>query len=960
MRLFFLTTLLFIVGATFALSQTFPLTTYTVNDGLLQSTIYCVYQDSKGFLWVGTQDGVSKFDGVEFTHYTTDNGLVNNRVLSIAEDHKGRIWFGTAGGASRLHGGELVAVTTDPVFSLLADDSLLWIGTAVGLKLYSNDSLTSPPSTRDLKKVYSLYTDRAGALWCGLDSGVAVLQNGTLKGYSAPEGLPLKSIKSIIENVDGTIILGSEGAGAFILVENRFTQLAGTDSLQIYALCRDSKGRIWIGTFGDGVVRISDEGIARYSTENGFPERVVRSIIEDREGNMWFGTYGGIVRMDNRDILTYTTMHGLAHNVVMAIAEDAQGAMWFGTYGGGASVLHNGVFRTFSDTNGLPSNSVRALLRDSQDAMWLGTHDGLVRFSDGQFTVMRRREGLSSSIILSLLEDRSGNLWIGTFDGGVNRFANGAVHSFTTDDGLVGNRVRAITEDSSGALWFGTDDGVSTFDGTTFTNFTQKNGFVPNSVRAMASLHDGSVLFATDGGGVGKFHDRTFTFLTKRDGLSNDVCYFALHDDESNLWIGTNKGINRYDGQQFRVYTVHDGLPSNETNSNAAFKDSRGMLWFGTVNGVVRWSPHVYEENSVPPPIYVARFRVLDRDTNVYAGLQLEHDQNRLEFAFTGICLTAPQQVVYRYMLEGIEKTWLTTTQRSVLYTTVPAGEYTFKVQARNNSGVWSTKPAEIRFTILSPFWSTWWFRTFSVCFVVVLGVLLYRKRLQTLNKEKRIQEQMSNRLIELQESERKRIAAGLHDSLGQNLLVLKNALQHSFAGQNIDPEFQKELTSLADLAQQSLNEVREISFDLHPHVLDRLGLRKAIETIVDKIRQTSSVVITAEFHRMPDRIPSQLEINIYRVAQEALSNIVKHSAATAARIRLASADGALQLQMSDNGKGFDVQSFLSRPPDQWSLGLLNIAERVRLLQGTYTISSTPGSGTSLTVQVPLHTDAHV
>lgn len=956
-----------IAGVELAHTQVLPFHILSVDDGLLQSTVYCVFQDSQGFLWIGTQDGVSRYDGYSFTNFTTDHGLVNNRVLCIEEDQDGFLWFGTAGGVSQFLGDrfELPDIPGDlqvgNVHAINFDaDRTIWLGTQHGLaRVRPHDSTGQRGMHSHIRgDVYALYRDKKGTLWAGLGSGVAAVTDGSVKTYGAESGLPAIPIKCFAEDANGNLYLGTEGKGTYRKEGDAFSSYARTsqeESMEVYALCFDDEGQLWVGSYGDGVVRHSEGVSSMYSTPNGLPSKVVRSIIQDREGNMWFGTYAGIARLGTDDIQAYTTAQGLSHNTVMAIEEDGEGGLVFGTYGGGVSILSRGRFRTLDISSGLPHNTVRAILRDRRGALWFGTHKGLAHLSGRNIKVYDKRHGIAGEVVLALHEDNAGRIWIGTFDRGASVLNGRNIENYDTSNGLLSNRVRTIGQDSMGNIWLGTEAGLSRFDGTGFTHFTKEDGLANNTIRSITIRRDGSLWAATDGGGISVFRDGSFTNYNTKDGLVNNVCFFSLEDDHGDMWIGTNKGISRFDGTSFRTYSVKDGLVSNEMNSGAALKDHLGNLWFGSSGGVTKIHPASVSVQRSPTPVYITRLVVFNREVSFSPSLRLEHSQNSPEFHFVGIFLSASHALEYRYKLEDVDDDWRTTTHTSAFYASVPPGSYVFSVNARSFGGEWSPQPATLAFEILPPLWGTWWFRLMAaVAGLLGIGLVVLR-RMNTAREQQQVQHEFSRRLIESQEVERKRIASGLHDSLGQNLLVLKNILDQSATNNELKTDVRKELKELSELAQLSLNEVREISFDLHPHVLDRLGLQRAIETMVEKLNSSFPVVVTARFEGPSFKLGNQLEIGIYRIAQEALSNVVKHSEARTASVMINARNGVLELKVVDDGRGFDAPAHLARPPGRWSLGLVNIAERVRLLNGTYSINSRTGEGTTLTVHIPLN-----
>jgi len=802
--------------------------------------------------------------------------------------------------------------------------------------------------------IYSIYRDTHGVIWVGTANGYTKIVRATHNTIIIGESKLSIPVMVFNEDASGNMWIGTDGEGVYVIKPDGIINYSIGNN-KIYSIYSDYDSTIWIGTYGRGVYKYSNGAFVNYTEINGLPNPVIRSIIKDREGNMWFGTYGGLTFLRDEKIAYYTEDHGLTNNIVMAISKDTKDTFWFGTYGGGVTLFRSGEFTSFTSQNALIHDVVRSIITDNEGAVWIGTHGGITRIYENQITNYTTQNGLGGNIILSIFEDSRGDFWFGTFRDGVSYMTGEKIETYTIADGLGHNTVRAIVEDRNGVIWFGTDNGLSMWQNGSFRNYTTDDGLAYNVIRSLTVDNSDRLWIATDGGGLSVYDGTTFRNITTADGLSNNVCYFVLEDHNGNFWIGTNKGLNRYypESDTFRVYTTYHGLPSNEMNTNAAFIDSTGTLWFGTVNGVVRVRPDIEKPDIVPPLVYVTKVSVFDEEYPLTRNLRLDYNENYLKFEFIGLNFTFPEGISYRYMLEGIDSDWQESFSRSVQYTSLAPGEYVFQVAAQNSGGIISDAPAEISVSIIPPFWATWWFRTMIFLLTSLVLGFLYHNRITSLKKERQKQEEFSKRLIESQEQERKRIAAELHDSLGQNLLIIKNraliGLNDKHSGNAAD-----QLQEISGLTSQTINEVREISYNLRPYQLDRLGLKEAIESIIEKISKTTSIRCTAVFTSFEKKIPKEVETNIYRIVQECLNNIVKHSQASEAIVTVAIEKHTLFLTVKDDGKGFvlDLNGIDSNTIT--GFGLRGIAERVKILRGTLTINSAPGSGTEIKINIPL------
>ncbi len=949
--------------------QTYPFKLFTVDEGLPQSTVYAVFQDSRGYIWTGTQGGLSRFDGLGFTTYTTADGLTNDRVLHISEDRYGHIWIGTNDGVARFDGNGYEGYSNGigSVFSILSIESgAVLIGSAEGVAVLPHGVLDTIIFIPEISSpVYSLYGLNDGRILAGTGHG--------LFGITIDDGFSVSidtlqvsgPVMCIAEDGEGRIWAGTDGEGVAVLEGDRVSRLTVEDGLgnnKIFSMLVDTSDRVWVGSYGRGANEIVGKAVVgSYLTAQGLPSNVVRSIIQDREGNIWFATYGGLAMLRHTGLNYFDTSQGFTNAIVMAIMRDRSATLWIGTYGGGITRLHGDAAIPFKTEHGLSHNVVRSMLEDSKGRIWIGTHRG-VTMLDGES--MRRytvRDGLPGDVILSIAEDRGGRIWFGTFGTGLAYLAGGTFSSFTVKNGLGHNTVRTIREDALGRIWIGTDNGLTKFEDGSFTNYTAEHGLIHNTIRSLSTGRDGSLWIATDGGGVAILRDDKFSSLTVQDGLTNNVCFLIIHDWDDKVWVGTNRGLNKisFDPSgklpaDITTISMRDGLPSNEFNTGAAHLDDDGTLWFGTVAGLVKVGRDFTAGTSIPPAIQLTKVKVFEQDQVLDAPLRFSHDENYLKFEYAGLFYSSPEEVEYRYRLSGLDTDWQLSSVRSVQYTSLPPGRYTFEVTARSVRSEWNPSPAVVHFRIVPPYWSTWWFRIISLTLIVAMIGVLYTRRIRKLTRERLEREEFSRRLIDSQEQERKRIAGELHDSLGQNLLIIKNrALMglHPPASENAPGQ----LEYISDIASQAIHEVREISYNLHPYQLERLGLKEAIDSATRKIASASRIRFQTSLDELNGKFSREVDLNIYRIVQECLNNIVKHSGADEVTMTVNMAGGLLEIRISDNGCGFSKRKYAALPHgDGTGLGLKSIAERVRIIDAAFDIQSEPDKGTTVTVSIPV------
>jgi signal transduction histidine kinase/ligand-binding sensor domain-containing protein len=694
----------------------------------------------------------------------------------------------------------------------------------------------------------------------------------------------------------------------------------------------------------------------------------------DREGNYWFGTWlNGLFRARRQAVTAYTKAQGLIAREVYPILEDHTGTIWMGSLEDGLFRLQNGEFSQLPDS--LSNEPYTSLFEDRAGRLWA---NGRERVVDGRLTrgITAEVRPPETGFCWTMYEDQEGAFWFGT-DRGVVRYKDGLRTHFTTRDGLAGDDTKVIIGDGAGGLWLGSYGGLTHFKDGRFTAWTEADGLPGNTVRALRLDPDGTLWIGTYDSGLGRFKDGRFTRYTTKEGLFDHGVFQILEDDFGWVWMSCNRGIYRVRKQDLNdlaegrismvtsvAFGKSDGMENVECNGGrwpAGVKARDGRLWFPTMGGVAVIDPATITTNAQPPPVVLEGVRIDNRSVALEAweaaireprsAIEIRPGQENFEIEYTALSFINSANLRFRYKLEGLDPDWVEAgTRRTAYYSYVPPGDYTFRVIAANSDGVWNAEGKSVRIRVLPPFYRTWWFVTLAGLAIsgAVYGV--FRYRFMQLERRQAAQRAFARQLLESQEQERKRIAAELHDSLGQNLLVIKNRAQLQ-ALTLPDEQSRTQFTEFSDAVSQTLEEVRTISYDLRPPHLDQLGLRTALVAMIEKVSASSTIQFTHAVDELDGLVRPGDEITLYRIVQECLNNILKHSGATKVALTLAAGAGELVLTIRDNGRGFMPDEETRR---RAGLGLQGIAERVRILGGTHAIESAPGQGTTVTLRIAL------
>ncbi|HTO87432.1 MAG TPA: two-component regulator propeller domain-containing protein [Thermoanaerobaculia bacterium] len=934
--------------------------------GLPQNSVQVILQSRDGYFWLGTQEGLARFDGVRFTVYDSRNtpALKDDWIQALCETRDGTLWIGTLTGLARRRNGAFEAIGEGTglerafVGALLeARDGTLWIGSSEGLARIRGDKveLLGERDGFPRERIRALYEDESGGLWFGLPMGLGHLFGGNLeiqKFQSDFPGTPL----SVIGDGQGGLWVGTPrglvhtGSGGARL----FTEKDGLDNTLARALCRDRQGAIWIGT-GNGLYRFHKGAFTRYSTVNGLSSDRVLSIYEDGSGSLWVGTVdGGLNRLKSQRVVNYTRREGLSDDKIWTVFEDRGGTLWVGTADGNLDRMRPGN-STFEHVTRVGA-TVLAVVEDSRGDLWIATQGaGLVRYRQGQLTHFGMAQGLPGNWITSLCVDREGALWIGTLSNGLARFLDGNLQTFHVADGLPNEQVFSIYEDREGDLWIGTfGGGVARRHDGLFTTLSTKDGLAHDIVISSYQDSEGTLWFATRGG-LSRYRDGKFTTYRQKEGLFHDAAQRVVEDGHGYLWMTSNRGIFRVleaelaavasGGDRIHpvAFNTASGMRSAECNNaqHGVWRSRDGRLWFATVKGLVMADPARIELNRVPPAVVIEEVLSGGEPVEARDGARLPPGTHDLEFRYTAFNYVNPTSVRFRYRLEGIDGRWVDAgSRRTAYYTHLPPGRYRFHVIACNEDGVWSTTGAALPVRLEPRFYQTGWFQALTLLGVLLAGVAFHRLRV---------------RRIESREWFRSALAEA-------KLNALQAQLRPHFLANT--------LNSILTLIGSDSARARRMT--------ERLGdlLRASLETdpgqVVTVERELSVLELYLGIERMRFRDQLEVLVEVDPVVREAdvpsfllqplAENAIKHgmrgtSGRGVIQIRAAAQGGRLVLSVEDNGPGIAATD-TGRPA---GIGVRNTRQRLETLypgRHRFELGKASSGGCLVTIEIPLTREA--
>lgn len=979
----------FLCSVASLIAKDYSFKTWNTENGLPQNSVNSIAQTPDGYIWLTTFDGLARFDGIRFKIFRKQDTpeLPTNRLTTMFVDNDGRLWILTED-ANRIvvyEKGQFKSFSKGRDFE--TDDlGEPWrLKTEMVLRngpvefFYENSAFRSRPAIR--RKLPGAFWDEHRAIW--IDGGDHYLAGraGHMESYPKKSEMPFDGQNLLAQNavmIDGSLwfLLPYRSSGV-PEPETRLARLRNGEVTQFPVIAYDSaalqldrNGNLWIGDFRLGLLRIDAKTLAKADPANfptidaGLPDIKVRDMMTDRDGNLWICSEKGLrLLIEPPPIKVYTVADGLPAENIYSVMQDRRGRIWFGTW--------EKYLVRYEDDRFYPEkfSLVTALFEDRNSRLWVGNHRAWYRdgseWKPAESDWHPARKLVNGEIDV-ISEDSAGNIWYGGVETGITRYDGTTVRKFTTADGLPGTSVTSFMQTRDGAIWVGTATGLARLEGDRFVSFTTNDGLGGNYIRSLYEDKEGTLWIGTYDSGVIRYKNGEFRTIAKKDGLFSDGVFCILEDDDGWFWMNSNQGIYRVRRQDLNDfadrhvstitsagYGPEDGLLNVEGNGGkqpAGLRSSDGRLWFPTAGGLAVIDPKRVHRDEQAPNVLIEEIKVDQSELPLSADeVVLAPGQTALEINYTGIKFNNAERLRFRYKLEGLDDEWTEAgTRRTAYFSHLPFGDYTFRVLAANRDGVSNEQGASIRVVIDRPYYRTYWFYALVTFFIAGSIGLVYFARVKQLRNVAEARELYARQLLESQERERSRLAMELHDSLGQSLVVIRNRALLGISKGKDDGAMLEQLREISDASATALQETREIAHTLHPYQIEALGLTTALHSLIDKFASSSEIDFDVDIDPKPIDISHDIAIAVYRIAQEWLTNVVKHSLADKVSVVLHMEGTKLALDITDNGVGFDPQTVTK------GLGLKGIEERARMIGAVVDTISTPGAGAGIKLIVDL------
>ena len=961
---------------------------WQTEDGLPENVVTAVVQTRDGYLWVGTYDGLARFDGAGFTVFDDKNTpeMSSSRVISLFEDREGNLWIGhETGELTRYRDGHFYTVKFNPpwenhkIVGIGTDRAgRLWVLNEEGKLAGANGELLSVPNAGTSTRAAALVTGERGELWVTYNGDVFLLDHGRLTPMG-PDRQSLGYVEAICPSRDGQL---------WVAGEQRLRKWGGTtwtDDLgaapwgqgPLTMLIELRSGGLAVGTLDRGLYLIfPHRGVLHFSRANGLPHDWVRCLFEDHEGTLWAGAgSSGLVALRAGKVATVNAPDDWQGRELLSVTVANNGALWIGTEGAGLYRLQEGEWTHFGESDGLSNLFIWSVAEDARGRIWAGTWGGGLFVQQGDH--FARAPGLENMTIptTAILHARDGSTWTGTAAGLLHAQA-GVVTWYGRNEGLRLPDVRAIAEGRDGSVWFGMlGGGLGYLHQGALQQFQKKDGLASDYVQCLHLDTNGTLWIGTYGGGLTRWKQGRFASISSSQGLPNNFICDIEDDGLGNLWISSHSGVfcvsraeldRCADGQSAWInclsYGKADGMPTPECSGGlqpAGARTPDGRLWFPTSKGLVAFNPEDAKVNQWAPLVVIedmlADGRVV---TPLPAGetvLPIPPGPQRFEFRYTALSFVVPEKVRFKYRLEGLEPDWVDAdTMRSANYSHIPPGNYKFHVIACNSDGVWNQSGATLAFTVQPYFWQKWWFRIPAGLAAVTLlasavagGVLWIARRRMRLKLE-RVER------LHAVERERARIAQDIHDNLGANLTRI-SLLSESAQNELENPaQAAVQLERIYDTVRELTRAMDEIVWAVNPQhdTLDSLAsyLGNFAQEFLGSLDIRCRLDVPLQLPPWP--VTAEVRHNLFLAFKEALHNVVKHAAAAEVYISVTTGADNFILVIRDDGKGFApdrLQETARAPrPIGRGHGLANMRQRLAKIGGYCEIQSSPGQGTEV------------
>jgi len=933
--------------------------------GILQS----VFQASDGYIWLGSLEGLARFDGVRFDHFDLKTlvGAQTNGIYSFAESSDGALWIGTyASGVIRHQRNHFRAFNQVDGLSSNTVTSLaprtgggVWVGTRQGLNYVDGLSVhrISLPGGPKSNQIISLFGDDDSTLWVSTSDGLFHFDGQHWIVFGAHEGLgPSKLVLSMARDANGVLRAAGENEVWRFNGHRFYADPLAIGLRHARVLHRDTAGHIWVGVWNDrGVAQIRNPRTEWLSLGAGVAN-IVNAIASDQEGNLWLASGQGLVQLRHARYPKYPLGGDLAGSEVDSSTRDSNGNVWFSTQDHRLLTIQNGHLRQF----GPFALEITKISPASPGGILLCLSNGdIARFENGHIHTLVASQKIGDEGPHIVLQGGNQELWIGTQSGLLQATRVAGITQISRLSGLIGKRITALAKDPDGSLWVGTDQGLNHLHRGRVDVYTPKNGLSGDHVWAISNSPSGDLWVATIFG-MTRLRSGKLTPFTINNGLLVPDCLDVQIDQRGSIWVHRIDGLDQISARDLadfdaaRTHQIHplhlgSGQGIEAVDSVSPQFDKEGILWVVTTGGLLRIDPTQLAQNDVAPKVAIASVIVDAKPANLdESTIHLAPGPRRIDINYSGLSFSSPEQVQFKYRLDGRETDWTLAngTQRVATYTDLRPGDYTFRVMAANNDGLWSKQSAAVKFSVAPFFYEMPSF--FGLC-VLALAVFLWLLFLLRLH----IMRQRFEAVLQERTAERNRIARELHDTVLQGfsgMLLHLEAIANQMADEPL--HLKQRLADLLIRTERYLEDARLSIMELRASASEGASLADRLRTALTDQANRAALPLEFKLSGVALPLPDAVSEALLRIGSEALTNIILHAQARSVTVTMEFQKRALSLSIADDGNGFDV----SRLKDLASahFGITGMTERARQIGGQLEIDSKPGSGARILVRVPL------
>jgi ligand-binding sensor domain-containing protein/signal transduction histidine kinase len=967
-----------LAGAAYAIDPNRAMSQYIrerwgVEHGFPRGPVYAISQSSDGYLWIGARAGLVRFDGLKFRLVQDVPALQHGEgVLGLMRDRYGSLWIGLERGLLRYRNGVFDRLESRGAARMTAmcqakQGDLLIAAVQGQVMAYRQDKFETIAGASGMPRspVLSIAQTADGSIWSGT-RGAGLFRFHGGQTVSVSEGLPDSKINCLLAGPKGDLWVGTDSG----IVRWNGSRLVAAGSaslnrLQVLAMERDGDGNIWAGTDSAGLVRI-DEREMSYLDPGGERSRdAVTALFEDREGNLWIGSAGGIERLRDSAFVTYSLPEGLPSDGGTPVFVDSENRLWFSPVNGGLWWMKDGRHGHVSN-DGLDRDVVYSIAGGKAE-LWLGRRRGgltRLRTEGGSFATQTytKADGLAQDSVFSVYQSRDGSVWAGTLSGGVSQLSGGRFTTYTSASGLLSNTVAAILEDSGGTMWFATPGGLNALSKGQWQAYTEKDGLPSENVYCLLQDSTGVLWIGTAGGLAFRSPKGIRAPAGAPSGLREPI--LGLEEDRNgSLWVATSTRVLRVNGEKLlqgmlnegdlREYGIADGLRGTEgvRRYRSVVADSLGRIWFSLNRGISVVDSARLTRNTAPAIVQMQAISADDSAVALQGPVHIPGGSRRVTFSYAGLSLSVPDRVRFRYRLDEFDSRWSEpVAMREAGYTNLSPGRYHFRVIASNPDGAWNSNEGAISFEVDPLFWQTWWFR--SAVILACAGVSLAFYRFRTHELTRRLNLRFEERL-----GERTRIAQELHDTLLQGFLSASMQVHVATDILPADSQAKPTLTRALQLMRQVIDEGRNAVRGLRSSGSASLDLEQAFSLVQQQLVAHTNTGEQAGFRVIVEgpRKPLHplLRDDVYRIGREALINAFRHAGAKHIEVELEYSRNQLRILVRDDGCGIDPHILKSGRNGHW--GLSGMRERADQIGARLHLYSSASAGTVVELSIPGH-----